>query len=142
MRRQRMLVKVKNIVYASVLVTDKEVEDQYKREKERATIKYIAFPPAKFKDQVTVSPAICTRFSKGIMRSFHSGKRSFQVLIADQAKMEQSMVISDSDLRAVYAGSMDNFRMPERVKARHILIKTQGKSDAERSRRWPRRRIC
>jgi len=27
---------------------------------------------------------------------------------------------------------MDNFRMPERVKARHILLKTVGKSDAEK----------
>ena len=133
MRRQRMLVKVMNIVYASVLVTDKEVEDQYKREKERATIKYIAFPPAKFRDQVSVSPADLHAFFEGHHAEYFTPeKRSFQVLIADQAKMEQSMVVPDAELRAVYAGSMDNFRMPERVKARHILIKTQGKSDAEK----------
>jgi peptidyl-prolyl cis-trans isomerase D len=133
MRRQRMLVKVKNIVFASVLVTDKEVEDQYKREKERATIQYIAFPPAKFRDLVTVSPADLHAFFEGHHAEYFTPeKRSFQVLVADQAKMEQSMVIPDAELRAVYAGSMDNFRMPERVKARHILIKTQGKSDAEK----------
>jgi peptidyl-prolyl cis-trans isomerase D len=133
MRRQRMLVKVKNIVYASVLVTDKEVEDQYKHEKERAQIKYIAFPPAKFRDQVTVTPAdLRAMFEGHHAEYFTPEKRSFQVLIADQAKMEQTMVVPDAELRAVYAGSMDNFRMPERVKARHILIKTQGKSDAEK----------
>ncbi len=133
MRRQRMLVKVKNIVYASVLVTDKEVEDEYKREKERATIKYIAFPPAKFRDQVTVTAAdLHAMFEGHHAEYFTPEKRSFQVLIADQAKMEQSMTISDADLRAVYNASMDNFRMPERVKAAHILIKTQGKSDAEK----------
>lgn len=133
MRRQRMMVKVKNIVYASVLVTDKEVEDQYKHEKERAQIKYIAFPPAKFRDQVTVTPAdLRAMFEGHHAEYFTPEKRSFQVLIADQAKMEQTMVVPDAELRAVYAGSMDNFRMPERVKARHILIKTQGKSDAEK----------
>jgi peptidyl-prolyl cis-trans isomerase D len=133
MRRQRMLVKVKNIVYASVLVTDKEVEDQYKREKEKATIKYIAFPAAKFRDQVTATPADMHALFEGHHAEYFTPeKRSFQVLIVDQAKLEQTMTVPDAELRAVYAGSMDNFRMPERVKARHILIKTQGKSDAEK----------
>jgi peptidyl-prolyl cis-trans isomerase D len=133
MRRQRLLVKVKNIVYASVLVTEKEVEDQYKRDKERATIKYIAFPPAKLRDQVKLTDQEMQAFFEGHHAEFFTPeKRSFQVLIVDQAKLEESMVISDADLRAVYAASMDNFRMPERVKARHILIKTQGKSDAEK----------
>jgi peptidyl-prolyl cis-trans isomerase D len=63
---------------------------------------------------------------------FTPEKRSFQVLIVDQAKLEQTMVIPDAELRAAYSASMDNFRMPERVKAQHILIKTQGKSDAEK----------
>ncbi len=48
MRRQLMLRKVKNMVFSSILVTEKEVEAQYKKDKERATIKYIAFPPLKF----------------------------------------------------------------------------------------------
>ena len=133
MRRQLMIRKVKNIVYASVLVTDKEVEDQYKRDKERATIQYISFPAAKFKGDVNPTAAEMHAFFEAHHAEyFNPEKRSFQVLILDQAKLEQSMVIPDADLRAIYNASMDNFRMPERVKARHILIKTQGKSDAEK----------
>ena len=133
MRRQLMIRKVRNIVYSSVLVTDKEVEDQYKKDKERATIKYIAFPPGKFRSEVNPTPAeLHASFEAHHAEYFTPEKRSFQVLIVDQAKLDQSMVISDADLHAVYAASMDNFRMPERVKARHILIKTQGKSDAEK----------
>ncbi len=133
MRRSLLMRKVKNVVYASILVTDKEVEDQYKRDKERATIKYIAFPPAKFRGDVTPTAAeLHASFEAHRNEYFEPEKRSFQALIVDQAKLEQSMVISDADLHAVYSASMDNFRMPERVKARHILIKTQGKSDAEK----------
>ncbi len=133
MRRQLLVRKVKNIVYASILVPDKEVEDQYKRDKERATIKYISFPPVKFRSEVTpTAEELHASFEAHRSEYFQPEKRSFQVLILDQAKLEQSMTISDADLRAVYSASMDNFRMPERVKARHILIKTQGKSDAEK----------
>jgi peptidyl-prolyl cis-trans isomerase D len=37
--------------------------------------------------------------------------------------------VSDAQLHQAYAASMDNFRTPERVKVRHILFMTQGKSD-------------
>src|SRR5262249_680213 len=40
--------------------------------------------------------------------------------------------VSDQQLRAAYSASMDNFRVPERVHARHILIKTVDKNDAEK----------
>ncbi len=42
------------------------------------------------------------------------------------------MTVTDAQLRAAYAGSMDSFRTPEPVKVRHILLMTQGKSDAEK----------
>jgi peptidyl-prolyl cis-trans isomerase D len=133
MRRELIVRKVKNIVYSSILVPDKEVEDQYKHDKERATIKYIAFPPAKFHDQVTVTPQdLHAAFEAHRGEYFTPEKRTFQAVIVDQAKLEASMTISDAELQTVYNTSMDNFRMPERVKARHILIKTQGKSDAEK----------
>jgi peptidyl-prolyl cis-trans isomerase D len=133
MRRQLMLVKVKNMVYASILVPDKEVLDEYRRQKERATIKYIAFPPAKFQSDVKpTDQEVHAMFESHHAEYFTPEKRSFQVVIVDQAKLEQAMTVPDAELRAAYAASMDSFRMPERVKAQHILIKTQGKSDAEK----------
>jgi peptidyl-prolyl cis-trans isomerase D len=133
MRRTLLLVKVKNMVYASILVPDKEVLDEYRRQKERATIEYIACPPAKFQAELKPTPQeLQAMFTAHHAEYFTPEKRSFNVLIVDQAKLEQSMVIPDAELHAAYNASMDNFRMPDRVKAQHILIKTQGKSDAEK----------
>jgi peptidyl-prolyl cis-trans isomerase D len=133
MRRKLMLNKVQGVVYASVLVPDKEVQDEYRHQKERATIQFIAFPTAKFTSDVKpTDQELHAVFDAHHAEYFTPEKRSFQVLIVDQVKLEQTMTIPDADLRAIYNGSMDNFRMPERVKARHILIKTQGKSDAEK----------
>jgi peptidyl-prolyl cis-trans isomerase D len=133
MRRQLLLVKVKNMVYASILVPNKEVEEEYRKQKERAAIEYIAFPPAKFQGDVKpTDQELHAVFEAHHAEYFTPEKRSFQVLIVDQAKLEQTMVVPDAELRAAYTASMDNFRMPDRVKAQHILIKTQGKSDAEK----------
>lgn len=133
MRRQLLLVKVKNIVYSSILVPDKEVLDEYKHQKERASIEYIAFAPAKFQADVKPSDKdLHDMFEAHHAEYFTPEKRSFQVLVVDQAKLEQTMTIPDAELHAVYNASMDNFRMPDRVEAQHILIKTQGKSDAEK----------
>jgi peptidyl-prolyl cis-trans isomerase D len=133
MRRQLLMRKIENIVFSSVIVTDKECEDFFKRDKEKAKIQYIAFSKAKFKDQVKPTYEQLFAFyanNKGLYIT--PEKRTFQVLIVDQAKVEASLVISDNDLKQAYSASMDNFRMPERVKARHILISTKDKSDAEK----------
>ena len=50
----------------------------------------------------------------------------------DQEKVAATINVTDEQLRAAYSSALDNFRMPERVHARHILLKTEGKSDAEK----------
>ena len=61
-------------------------------------------------------------------------KRSLAILIVDQAKLEQSIHPSEAELRRVYLNDQDKFRTPERVKARHILLKTTDKSPAEEAK--------
>ena len=61
--------------------------------------------------------------------------------MADQAKMAESITVTDAQLRAAYATSMDSFRTPERVKVRHILLMTQGKTDAEKKAALAKARI-
>jgi len=52
--------------------------------------------------------------------------------VLDQDKVAATINVTDEQLRAAYSQSLDNFRMPERVHARHILLKTEGKSDADK----------
>lgn len=132
-RQQLILTKVQNIEFATTFVSPKEVDDELIRKYERAKVKYIAFPPAKFRDEAKVTPEELRAYFDAHRSQYTiPEKRSFQVLVADQEKVEAALTISDAQLRAAYATSMDNFRMPERVKARHILLKTAGKSDAEK----------
>jgi len=131
--QQVILDKVQNIEYSTTVVSPKEVDDELMRKYERAKIRYMAFPAAKFRDQVKVSPEeIKAYFDTHRMQYTVPEKRSFQVLVVDQEKVAQSVQVSDAQLRAAYSGSMDNFRVPERVHARHILIKTVDKTDAEK----------
>jgi peptidyl-prolyl cis-trans isomerase D len=53
--------------------------------------------------------------------------------VLDQDKVAAAINVTDDQLRTAYSNALDNFRMPERVHARHILFKTDGKSDAEKA---------
>ncbi len=133
MRRQLLLRKLQNVAFTSVVVTKNEVDQAIIHKHQTAKIEYIAFPAAKFRDQVKATPEILKQIYEKSPAAYNlPEKRSFDVLIADQAKMAQSMTVTDAQLRTAYASSMDSFRTPERVKVRHILLMTQGKSDAEK----------
>jgi parvulin-like peptidyl-prolyl isomerase len=56
------------------------------------------------------------------------------ILVIDQAKLEQSLAPKDADLRRLYESDKDRFRTGERVKARHILLNTTGKSADEEAK--------
>jgi len=132
-KNQVIMRKLQAAVLGSVVVTPKEIEDEFRKKHERARIEYIAFPAAKFRDQAKVSDEDVRKYYDSNKASFmQPEKRSFQVLVLDQDKVASTINVTDEQLRAAYSSSLDNFRMPERVHARHILLKTDGKSDAEK----------
>ena len=125
--------KLQSAVLGSVVVTPKEIEDEFRKKYEKARIEYIAFPAAKFRDQAKPTDDEVKKFYEGAKATYtQPEKRGFQVLVLDQEKVASTINVTDDQLRTAYSGSLDNFRMPERVHARHILLKTEGKSDAEK----------
>ena len=133
MRRQLLLRKVQNLAFSTVVVTPQEIDKAIIEKHQTAKVDYVAFPPAKFRDQVKpTADDLRKAFEAGKAQYSLPEKQSFQVLVADQAKFEKALAVTDAQLRAAYASSMDSFRSPERVKVRHILLMTQGKSDAEK----------
>ena len=133
MRDQVLATKLENVVYEGIVVTPKEIEEAFTKKNEKAKIQYIAFKAAKFADQVKPSEDDLRKYFESRRGSYPSVEAlGFQVVVLEQDKVESTITVTDAQLRAAYAGSLDNFRMPERVQVRHILVKTQGKSDAEK----------
>jgi peptidyl-prolyl cis-trans isomerase D len=133
MREQLMIRKLQNVIYNTVVVTPQEVDDYILKKHAKVKIAYVAFPPAKFREGVNPTPEQLRKYYDDNKANYSvPAKRSFQVLVVDEMKVAQTLTVPEAQLRAAYSASMDNFRQPERVKVRHILFMTQGKSDAEK----------
>ena len=133
MRENLLIKKLNDGILEGIVVTPQEVQDAFAKKYEKAKIAYIAFPPAKFADQVKPSEDELHKVFDGNRASYTTpAKSSFQVVVLDQDKVEGTIQLSDEQLRAAYSGNLENFRMPERIHVRHILIQTEGKSDAEK----------
>src|SRR5665213_78093 len=132
-RDQVILHKMQNAVLGSVVVTPKDIEDAYRKKYEKMKIQYIAFPPAKFRDQAKPTDEEVRMYYDTNKAGFtQPAKTAYQVAVLDQNTVAATISVTDEQLRAAYSTALDNFRMPERVHARHILLKTEGKSDAEK----------
>lgn len=132
-RNNVILTKVQNLQYEAAVVTPREVDEALQKRFDKAKIEYIAFPPAKFQDQVKPTPEqLKAYFDSHRYNYTEPEKRTFEVVVLDQEKVEKSINVTDDQLHAAYTSNMDNFRTPERVHVRHILIKTVDKSDAEK----------
>ena len=133
MREQLLMRKLQDMIYNTVVVLPQEVDAYILKVHQKSKIVYVAFPPAKFRDQIKPTPEQIRKFYDENKASFStSAKRAFQAVVVDQLKIEQTITLPEAQLRAAYSASMDNYRQPERVKVRHILLMTQGKPDAEK----------
>lgn len=132
MRKQILLNRIQNIAAEGVVVTPKEIEDEYNRRNTKAKIDYIVLKPEDLRSQIQITAEEVQNYYNANKQTFRDPERKdVVVLIADQAKVEQALQISDAELRAAYDRNRDQYRTPERVKVRHILLKTTDKTPAE-----------
>lgn len=131
-RKQMLLTRLRNIVLEGVLVTPGEIETEYRHKSEQIQVDYVAFLPAKFRAQIQVSPQeIQARFQRDAGAYGIPEKRSFQIVIVDEARVTAGFNLPDLELRRAYEASKDRYRTPERVHVRHILLKTTEKPKEE-----------
>lgn len=131
-RRQLLAMKLQGLAMEGVIVTPAEVEQEYRRSNEKVKLEYIALTPAKYRSQVSVSPEEVRGYFEKNRSAYQSPeKRGFSILLIDEAKVGQKMTVPEGDLRHLYEARKEEFRVPERVKVRHILLKTTEKPSEE-----------
>jgi peptidyl-prolyl cis-trans isomerase D len=131
-RSNLMLLKLQNIALEGAIVTPSEVETEFHRKNDKIKVDYVAWAPKDMRSEVTVTPAeIQDFYNKNRAQFLTPEKRSYHLLIADEARIGGAIQVSENDLRTAYSSNLDRYRQPEKVKVRHILISTVGKSPEE-----------
>ena len=132
LRRQILIARLRDVAVEGTLVTPLEIEQAYKTKYQKIKIQYVKILPDKYKAEVTPSDAEQRSYYQANIANYQTPeKKNLVLLIADQAKIEQSINVPDDELRKLYNQNPAQYHVPEQSTVRHILFMTQGKSPAD-----------
>lgn len=134
-RRQIMVTRLQDVAVEGSVVTPLEIENAYKQKYERVKIEYVKIPSDKYKAEVTPTEAEMRSYYQANIGNYASPeKKNLVLLIADQAKIDQSLNVPDDELRKIYNQNQAQYHVPEQATVRHILFMTQGKPPADEAK--------
>ena len=128
-QREAMLAtRLENLEAQSLVVSDQDARAEYQRKNLKVGLQFLDFEPKDFAAKVNKDPAAVKAYFDAHRPLFRiPEKRDVDLIVGNTADFVQSAKIPDSQLQQQYQENIDSYRTPERVKVRHILIKTQGK---------------
>jgi peptidyl-prolyl cis-trans isomerase D len=132
LRKQLLLTKLQSLVAEGVVVSPAEVEREFRRRNDKVVIEHVAVTPEKYRAEVRVSGEEIRQYFEKNRTAFRiPEKRSFDLLVIDEATVARSVTVPEEDLRRAYEANREMYRTPERVHVRHILLKTTDKPKEE-----------
>lgn len=132
LRRQVLITRLRDIALEGTVVSQLEIEQAFRKKNEKIKIEYVKLTADKYKGESQPSASDMQAYYKSNLQLYQvPEKKTLTILLADQAKLEQSVSVSDAELQRLYNQNQDSYHTKERVKVRHILIMTQGKPPAD-----------
>jgi peptidyl-prolyl cis-trans isomerase D len=132
MRRSLVVEKLRAAVTEWLSISDKEVEQEYRRRNEKVKLDVVTFLTDSFKPDVTASDAEGSSYFEAHKDSFKiPEKRKIRYLLVDVDAIRAKIVVSQADIEHAYNENINQYETPEQIRASHILLKTEGKDDAE-----------
>lgn len=132
LKRQVTIARLRDIALEGTIVTQPEIEAAFRKKNQKIKIEFVRLTADKYKAESQPTTQEMQDFYKANSSRYTAPeKKNLTVLVADQTKIESAVIVADADLQRLYSQNQEAFRTPERVKGRHILLKTQGKPATE-----------
>jgi peptidyl-prolyl cis-trans isomerase D len=132
LRRSLVLDKLRSALTDWMTVSDAELEREYKQRNEKVKLEFVALTADKFRDKVTVTDADVASYFDAHKAEYRIGEqRKIRYLLIDRDQMRQKVVVTPQEIQRYYNDNIQQFQTPEQVRASHILLKTEGKDEAE-----------
>ena len=115
-----------------VTVTDKDLEQEYRRRNDKVKLAVVSFNADTFRAQVTATDAEVASYFEAHKADFKTPeKRKIRYLLIDVEALRAKVSVAPADVDKAYAANQEQYSTPEQIRASHILFKTDGKNDAE-----------
>ncbi len=130
-RRGVTVEKLQAALTGWLTLSDKEVDDEFKRRNEKAKLSVVAFPADKFRAGLDATdPEIAAYFEEHKNELKVPDKRKVRYALIDMQAIRNRTQISSQDILNSYEDNQQQYSTPEQVRASHILLKTEGKDEA------------
>ncbi|MEN3339281.1 MAG: peptidyl-prolyl cis-trans isomerase, partial [Acidobacteriota bacterium] len=114
-----------------ITVTDKEVDQEFRRRNEKVKLAVVSFPADKFRAGLDATDAELTAYFEAHKNELKiPEKRKVRYAVIDMQANRAKIQISPEDIQRSYEDNQQQYSTPEQVRASHILLKTEGKDEA------------
>jgi peptidyl-prolyl cis-trans isomerase D len=132
LRRSIVLDKLRTALTGWVTISDEEVDREFRRRNEKVELAIVTFTPDKFREGVPVSDAELAKYHETHQDQLRVGeKRTIRFVAVNPQTLRDRVNVSGPEVEAYYNANADQYSTPEEVRASHILVKTEGKDEAE-----------
>jgi peptidyl-prolyl cis-trans isomerase D len=122
--RQLLVSRLEQIVSTGVVVSPRDIENEFRRKNDKVKLEYAVLTPARYLSEGDATDAEIKAYYDSHKSDFKiPEKHSYGIILLDPDKLSAQSLPTDAQLQAEYRSRVDDYRVPERVKARHILIK-------------------
>ena len=129
-RRSITLQKFHAALTNWITVSDKELEDEYKRRNEKVKLAVVSFPADKFREGIEATDAeLNTYYDAHKTELKIPEKRKVKYALVDMQAIRNRTTVSAEDIQRSYEDNKQQYSTPEQVRASHILLKTAEKDD-------------
>ena len=131
MRRSMVLDKLRGALTDWVAVADADLEREYKKRNEKVKLQLVVLTADAFRNKVTVSDADVTARYESHKAEYRVGEqRKIRFLLLDQDQARLKVAVTPGEIQRDYNNNIARYQTPEQIRASHILLKTEGKSEA------------
>ena len=115
------------MVSGGITVSKSDVEQEYRRQNTKVKFEYAVLNSDDLKKKIQPTDAELKAYyqkNKQLYTNSIPEKRKVRYILVDVARLAGQENVTDADLQRYYREHQDEYRVPEQVNVRHILIKT------------------
>ncbi|MEN8163003.1 MAG: peptidyl-prolyl cis-trans isomerase [Acidobacteriota bacterium] len=124
LKEELLLEKLRTMMIEGIWVSDPEVDEKIRQEREQATVKAVQLRYERYLSEISVDEASAREYFDGHREDFRRDEeRVIRYLVVETNKLRRLLEVDDADLEGYYNEHQDDFREGEQVQASHILIR-------------------